>query len=463
MSKKTSARLFGAAEMVWPACWTRLANAAPKVASVAGFVWLLAATYAFHHSLWHGLIPWHGWADQDRYLASAVAWWHGNLDPQQHNYPPGYALLAAPFTWLTPWSPFELPDLACLLAAFWLFRRVCARLVPETPLWTASVILAFCVATVGLHVLRWLWFVPWTTTAATPLQYGALLAAMRLGEATGTRRAFLMGCVLGVLAGFRPADSAVLIGVCFSFAAMLPAGGIGARTRIVGFAVAGLLAGALPFVILHAAAHQGAAGQYLAGSARIGFEWRLLPLRWVLIVLDSRPLTAEGPGTRGGHSLDSAGDRGADSGLFLPTGADAKLAIVRGRDRAALGSVSLLSRSRARRVVAVLQCPLLQMEFSAVAGGGAEVGDRGAPGAGTARGIFRDHGGSTVVFLAGTFCGGARMAAARRRRRKFPDGGRSLVGEARCAAASRRRTRRDLQRRGTAVGSRCELRQCFGV
>ena len=40
---------------------------------------------------------WWTWFDQERYFAAATAWSQGNLDPAQHWYLPGYALLGAPF------------------------------------------------------------------------------------------------------------------------------------------------------------------------------------------------------------------------------------------------------------------------------------------------------------------------------------------------------------------------------
>ena len=57
-----------------------------------------------------------GW-DQPRYLRAALAWAAGNLDPAEHWYLPGYALLAAPFVHVTPADPFLLPNLALLLAS----------------------------------------------------------------------------------------------------------------------------------------------------------------------------------------------------------------------------------------------------------------------------------------------------------------------------------------------------------
>jgi hypothetical protein len=103
--------------------------------------------------------------------------------------------------------------------------------------------------------------------------------------------------VLGCLAGIRPSDAAILAPCCAVFA-LIGMRGL-ARQRILliaGAGCTGLLVGCLPFALAHFATHGGSGGHYVSKSFNIGFDWRLLPLRWVTLVLDPRPLLPEGMG-----------------------------------------------------------------------------------------------------------------------------------------------------------------------
>ena len=80
---------------------------------VAGFYFYVWATCGGNPM--RGDPGWNGWWDQSNYLKSATALAHGNLQPSQHWYPLGYALLGAPFVYVTPVEPFLIPNLALLL------------------------------------------------------------------------------------------------------------------------------------------------------------------------------------------------------------------------------------------------------------------------------------------------------------------------------------------------------------
>ncbi len=269
---------------------------AASLAAAFVVIWLLTEAFAFHSAIWPHPVPWLGWADQGHYLDSAFAWRHWDLTPTRHNYPPGYALLGTTFTDLMPWQPFAIPDALCLVVAALLFQRLVARLFPGARAWLIAAPFIFAVASTRLKILREIWFTPWSTTAAVPLQLLALLLALRYREAPGPLRAALWGFSLALLAGVRPVDAALLLAVTGVYLALPPWRAARMVLGDVAAAGTGFVVTVLPLVLLHLAAHRFAPGDYLQRSAVIGFDWRLLPIRWVLLVVDSRPLTAESVG-----------------------------------------------------------------------------------------------------------------------------------------------------------------------
>ncbi len=249
-----------------------------------------AQKYPDFTSFWTG-------TDQHRYLEAAQAWAAGNLDPVHHHYLPYYPLLGAAFVWLTPWQPFLLPDLACLLASLALFQRIASRLAPTWP----PVAAAFCftLAVLSGRTATAIWVVPWSTTGSAPFQFAALLLALRFAERPSPLRAALFGLAVSAIAGFRPSDAAVLLATGAPYGAWAL---LRARTPWQGWAeyaaagLAGLAVAALPAIIAHLAVFGLHPGPYIAGSAARGLEWRLLPMRWVMIVIGPRPLLPEGTG-----------------------------------------------------------------------------------------------------------------------------------------------------------------------
>ena len=243
---------------------------------------------------------WFAGFDQRNYLLAARAWGHWQLDPSLHLYPPGYSLLAAPFIWLMPQQPFALPDAACLLAALALFMLVSKRLVPASPGWHAGASAAFLLSCLGTATMRQIWTIPWNSTAAAPFTMGALLATLRLCESPSWQRSAIAGLCIGGLAGIRPTD-AIIIALCCAFyaaceIALVQRPGATALMVLALAAAGGLIAGAAPCAAAHLAINGFTPGFYLTKSAGVGFEWRLLPFRWVTLVLDARPLLPEGMG-----------------------------------------------------------------------------------------------------------------------------------------------------------------------
>ncbi len=104
-------------------------------------------------------------------------------------------------------------------------------------------------------------------------------------------RAILAGAVLGGITLFRPGD--VLPVALASSLVMLPVllrQPLGRAVGIVLCALAGAGAVAGVAAALISATTGFGPGSYFALSANIGFEFRLLPLRFVTLVLDGRPL-----------------------------------------------------------------------------------------------------------------------------------------------------------------------------
>jgi hypothetical protein len=120
-----------------------------------------------------------------------------------------------------------------------------------------------------------------------------------VGAPRRARYAFLTSLAVFSLPAFRTADMLPLI------VAMVPAMGIALLRARPGWPAAGraLLAAsagaAIPLSLLlavHLSIYGFTLGSYLSVASALGFEWRLIPLRWVIIVLDPRPLLADGQG-----------------------------------------------------------------------------------------------------------------------------------------------------------------------
>ncbi len=275
--------------------WLRQHASACIVAACAAL--LCAVVLGVHAVKYPNFAGFWAGADQQRYLQAARAWAAGDLAASRHHYLPFYPLLGGAFVRLTPWQPFLIPDLACLLACLALFMRVGRRLAPAWP--AGALALCFTVAVLSGRTAAAIWVVPWSTTGAAPWQFAAVLLALRFAEQPRANRAFLLGGCVAVLAGFRPSDAAILLATTGAYAAWAlwrPHAGWRDRTTWAGAGLAGLVAGLAPLAWAHMAVFGWSPGPYVSGSASMGFEWRLLPMRWVMIVCGARPLLPEGAG-----------------------------------------------------------------------------------------------------------------------------------------------------------------------
>ena len=240
---------------------------------------------------------WRDWVDQSRNIEATRAWSEWDLTPARHWYPPGYFLLAAPLLRLTPHDRFLLPNLACLVVSLFACAALARRMLRHHRFASLYGAAAFVVASVGTHPALKSWLVPWTTTPAAALTFTALVAVLRLAEQHGIRRALLAGCAVRGITFFRPGDAvpvavaaAVALTPCLLTLPVRHAAGIAAASVIAAVAACGAAAGII------AATSGFGPGTCYDLSARIGFEFQLLPLRWVSLVINGNPLF-DGVGT----------------------------------------------------------------------------------------------------------------------------------------------------------------------
>jgi hypothetical protein len=271
---------------------------------LAGLALALIAIFLFVHSRYLGLPSygtetggWRDYADQSKYIEAARAWSEWDLTPSRHWYPPGYALMAAPFLWLTPHDRFLLPNLACMLTCQLACVALARRMFPHhrfAPLWGAGAFLLTSVSSVA--ALR-TWIVPWTTTPAAALTLVSLVAVLRLAEYPGIGRALFAGGAIGGIALFRPSDAApVAFAAALALTPCLLALPIRRAAGVAACAALGVAVTSGAAAAIITATSGFGPSTYYDLSGRIGFEFRLLPLRWVSLVISGHPLF-DGVGT----------------------------------------------------------------------------------------------------------------------------------------------------------------------
>lgn len=274
---------------------------------------------------------WWSWWDQSAYIQATLAWANGVLDPAYHWFLPGYALLGAPFVRITPAEPFLLPDLACLLGSLWLFAGLAARLMGEFRHGRAVGAAVFVATAVLPQRALWSWVVPWTTTPETLCLLGCLLAASRFVERRRALDAFLATLAGVATAGFRPADAAIIVAVSGAVMASTLLAEWPGWQRALRVAAAAFAGAAIP-VLVFGSAHLATVGlrpsEYMTESSRIGFEWRLLPLRWVTLMISPRPLFPDVRGLAAVFPWIAPGIAGMAACLATPLGVQRRLHVL---------------------------------------------------------------------------------------------------------------------------------------
>lgn len=247
---------------------------------------------------------WWLWFDQSHYWASTLALAHGDLRPDQHWYPFGYALLGAPFVWLGR-QVYFLPDLACLLLTargFISFTQTCG--ITRT-----SAMLLFLLGTCGSQSIRSAWAEPWNTTLAAALIWNALaLSAHEIWTASNhtpppaaARGAFslaLLGAILAFMPVTRPTDAVIAAPLLIITLAALLLQCENITQKIVrslaligGALLAGTASAALYLAIygLHPT-------QYMTESRNMGFHLEGLGWKTYMLLLTPRPWFPYGSG-----------------------------------------------------------------------------------------------------------------------------------------------------------------------
>lgn len=275
---------------------------------------------------------WWGWTDQGLYLRAAQAWSAGVLDRAEHWYFPGYAMLAAPFVRLLPIDPFTPVDVLCLIVSTLAFCALAERLLHRPGARTIGA--AVWIVTVSLNGLALRsWVEPWTTTPVAALSLISLWLMLRLIDGAGARTGFGLGLAAGAVLLFRPTDALVLC-----IAAGVAGGVVVLMRRDWRLAAAGIAGVALPIGVFGAtylALYGLTRSDYLTWSALVGFEWRLLPLRWVTLVIDPAPLIPDETGLSRAFWWVIPGVMGGAACLAVTRGR------ARARHAAVLGTVAL--------------------------------------------------------------------------------------------------------------------------
>ncbi len=242
-------------------------------------------------------LGWWGWWDQSQYILSARSLAAGDLLPGHHWYPPGYAVLGAPFALLSRLHPFLVPDLGCLLLSYLAFL-VFARCVGLSATWGA---LSFLLATSGSEALRNVWAEPWNTSLSSALIWWLLaLTALQLIRPAviahvRLRRFGIMGALVAAIPFVRPTDS-VLVVVWAGGAALL-----GLRERALRLReLAALMLGAVVVMASEAALWLGVYGahesQYMINSRVLGFSFDSAGWKTYLLLSTPRPWFPYGAG-----------------------------------------------------------------------------------------------------------------------------------------------------------------------
>ena len=164
--------------------------------------------------------------------------------------------------------------------------------------WASTLFLA---VTLGQAAILHTWVVPWNTSITTPLMLGCLWATLRVSDRPRAVMwpAFLAGLTACLLPAFRPTDVLTMAPAAAVLLWSVVAGArVGARPetsrlwrlRVIGATTAGAAVSLAALAIAYVTIYGFHISDYIRMSQKTGFEWRLLPLRWVTLVVDPRPM-----------------------------------------------------------------------------------------------------------------------------------------------------------------------------
>jgi len=265
------------------------------LAALAGSIWLVRYAARFGLHLAHPP-QWAHYYDQERYIASALAFAHGDLSPALHWYPLGYALVAAPFGWIVPQEPFFLPNLALFVTTVLIFAGVMRRLDIRPT--TATILFLLGDMTIGR--IAKLWVQPWTTSLSAPLIWALIAQTLattdRPADQAPPNRASMLklGLLAGALPLVRPTDGLVAA-IAIGFALILLQRQRRLRAAGLGWLVVGGLALCVPYGLLHLAIYGPETSDYARAAARQGFAFADLPWKAYVILVTAAPWFPNSP------------------------------------------------------------------------------------------------------------------------------------------------------------------------
>ncbi len=237
---------------------------------------------------------WWAWYDQGKTLEAVIGWRMHAPSIANQWYQPLYPASGALGLALTPGRPFLLPDLAGLVASFLLFVPLAGLL----GIGRLAAIAVFLLINLGEARILDNWIIPWNTSLTTPLLLLGLLSAAKVATGGAGRLAWAagFGVAMGLIPALRPTDLLALVpgALVAALALAVPrrrAGGGAAAVAKIAFAAAGGFVPAFAvFLLLYVPIFGLHPSPYMVMSSQTGFDWHLLPLHWVTLVVGPRPL-----------------------------------------------------------------------------------------------------------------------------------------------------------------------------
>ncbi len=233
---------------------------------------------------------WIGWWDQGRYHESAWALAAGDLSPERHWYPIGYALLGAPFAGILPRHIFLPANILANLifaGAFLAYFRPLIGYWPTVLAFLAALLLPPIIWLPFSVVLPfWLQFViPWNTIPVAAAYMTILLLMRGIGEHPGVGRDVVLGVSAGLIAVTRPVDLLPLAPVVAVYVWQRLV--VDRRWRNVAAGLLGTIAIVVPVLLLTFSIHGGLSSPYRSVSTTIGLSPASIPYRALATLLDS--------------------------------------------------------------------------------------------------------------------------------------------------------------------------------
>ena len=225
-----------------------------------------------------------------------------------------------------PAHPFFLPDAALLILAMYLFVEIGGVLDIDR----VKAAIIFLAAVLVPPTIFKQFVIPWTTTPAMVLIAAVLLAGLRYCEAPARRWAFAAGACGASLLLFRPSDLVVLVPVIAFCGTAAARNGGSSRVLQDGalFSTGFALPAAIAFGI-YLAINGPYESAYLHQAAGLGFDVTQLPVKWVTIFLDPKPLYLSGEGVLRAYPWVCFGIIGAvQFSIFKQSGRHALVAAV---------------------------------------------------------------------------------------------------------------------------------------